>query len=90
MFQPLAGIRVVDLTASVAGPYCGLILASLGADVIKIEHPERGDDSRDWGPPFWNGESAVFLVLNAGKRSLGLDVKSPEGLAVAHRLVGQA
>ena len=90
MFQPLAGIRVVDLTASVAGPYCGLILAGLGADVIKIEHPERGDDTRDWGPPFWNGESAVFLVLNAGKRSLGLDVKSPEGLAVAHRLVEQA
>jgi len=90
VFQPLAGIRVVDLTASVAGPYCGLILAGLGADVIKIEHPERGDDTRDWGPPFWNGESAVFLVLNAGKRSLGLDVKSPEGLAVAHRLVEQA
>ena len=87
MFQPLAGIRVVDLTASVAGPYCGLILAGLGADVIKIEHPERGDDARGWGPPFWNGESAVFLVLNAGKRSLGLDVKSPEGLAVAQRLI---
>jgi crotonobetainyl-CoA:carnitine CoA-transferase CaiB-like acyl-CoA transferase len=87
VFQPLAGIRVVDLTASVAGPYCGLILAGLGADVIKIEHPERGDDARGWGPPFWNGESAVFLVLNAGKRSLGLDVKSSDGLAVAQRLI---
>jgi crotonobetainyl-CoA:carnitine CoA-transferase CaiB-like acyl-CoA transferase len=90
VFQPLAGIRVVDLTSSVAGPYCGLILASLGADVVKIEHPQRGDDARSWGPPFWNGESAVFLVLNAGKRSLGVDVKAPEGLAAVHRLVDTA
>jgi crotonobetainyl-CoA:carnitine CoA-transferase CaiB-like acyl-CoA transferase len=90
VFQPLAGIRVVDLTSSVAGPYCGLILANLGADVVKIEHPQRGDDARSWGPPFWNGESAVFLVLNAGKRSLGVDVKAPEGLAAVHRLVDTA
>jgi crotonobetainyl-CoA:carnitine CoA-transferase CaiB-like acyl-CoA transferase len=90
MFQPLAGIRVVDLTSSVAGPYCGLILASLGADVVKLEHPERGDDARGWGPPFWNDESAVFLVLNAGKRSLGVDVKASEGAEVVRRLVGRA
>jgi crotonobetainyl-CoA:carnitine CoA-transferase CaiB-like acyl-CoA transferase len=90
VFEPLAGIRVVDLTSSVAGPYCGLILAGLGADVVKVEHPERGDDARGWGPPFWNGESAVFLVLNAGKRSIGVDVKSPDGVGVVHRLVERA
>jgi crotonobetainyl-CoA:carnitine CoA-transferase CaiB-like acyl-CoA transferase len=90
VFQPLAGIRVVDLTSSIAGPYCGLILGGLGADVVKLEHPERGDDARSWGPPFWNGESAAFLAMNAGKRSLGVDVKSPEGANVVHRLVERA
>jgi crotonobetainyl-CoA:carnitine CoA-transferase CaiB-like acyl-CoA transferase len=90
VFQPLAGIRVVDLTSSIAGPYCGLILAGLGADVVKLEHPERGDDARSWGPPFWNGESVAFLAMNASKRSLGVDVKSTEGAAVVHRLVERA
>ena len=89
-FLPLAGVRVVDLTISLAGPYCAEILGALGADVIKIEHPERGDDTRGWGPPFWNGESSMFLAANAGKRSLALDVKAPSGRDALLRLVDRA
>jgi crotonobetainyl-CoA:carnitine CoA-transferase CaiB-like acyl-CoA transferase len=86
-FLPLAGIRVVDLTSSVAGPYCTEILGALGADVVKVEHPERGDESRGWGPPFWHGEGVMFLSANASKRSLALDVKEPRGRELLLRLV---
>lgn len=89
-FAPLHGVRVVELTTSIAGPYCGLILSTLGADVIKIEPPGRGDDIRAWGPPFWNGESAAFLAMNAGKRSIVIDFKSDSGVAAAARLSSQA
>ncbi len=89
-FLPLAGVKVVDMTNSLAGPYCTLLLGALGADVVKVEHPERGDESRSWGPPFWNGESTMFLGANAGKRSLGLDVKDPRGLEAAQRLIDSA
>jgi crotonobetainyl-CoA:carnitine CoA-transferase CaiB-like acyl-CoA transferase len=65
-FLPLAGARVVDVTTSIAGPYCAEILAALGADVVKVERPDTGDDGRAWGPPFWNGEGAMFLSVNAG------------------------
>lgn len=85
-FAPLDGVRVLDLTTSVAGPYCTLILAGLGADVVKVERPDGGDDTRGWGPPFWDGESAVFLAMNAGKRSLALDLKEADGVAVALKL----
>ena len=78
-FSPLGGVRVLDLTTSVAGPYCTMILGALGADVIKIERPGRGDDTRDWGPPFWNEESAVFLAMNANKRSLAIDISAQAG-----------
>jgi crotonobetainyl-CoA:carnitine CoA-transferase CaiB-like acyl-CoA transferase len=78
-FSPLGGLKVLDLTTSLAGPYCTMILGALGADVIKIERPGRGDDTRDWGPPFWNGESAVFLSVNANKRSLAIDISAAEG-----------
>src|SRR5438128_9051165 len=88
-FLPLSGVRVVDVTSSVAGPSCTQILAALGADVVKVEHPERGDDSRIWGPPFWDGESAMFLAYNAGKRSVGLDLKG-EGREALLRLVDRA
>ncbi|MDQ3889730.1 MAG: CoA transferase [Actinomycetota bacterium] len=85
-FSPLAGIRVLEVTTSLAGPYCTLILGALGADVVKVEPPGRGDDTRGWGPPFWNGESAMYLAANAGKRSLALDLRSPDGRAAVLRL----
>jgi crotonobetainyl-CoA:carnitine CoA-transferase CaiB-like acyl-CoA transferase len=86
VFRPLDGIRVLDVTASLAGPYCTLILGALGADVVKIEHPERGDDTRAWGPPFWNGESTTYLAVNASKRSVAVDLKDPDGLAAVLRI----
>ena len=66
---PLEGMRVLDVTTSIAGPYCAEILGALGADVIKVERPDTGDDGRAWGPPFWNGEGTMFLSANANKRS---------------------
>ena len=72
---PLSGRLVLDLTRNVAGPYATMILADLGADVIKVEQPGRGDDTRQWGPPFWQGESAMFLALNRNKRSIALDLR---------------
>jgi crotonobetainyl-CoA:carnitine CoA-transferase CaiB-like acyl-CoA transferase len=85
-FLPLAGVRVVDVTTSIAGPYCAEILAALGADVVKIERPDTGDDGRAWGPPFWNGESAMFLAVNAGKRSLAVSLSEQRGREVVLRL----
>jgi crotonobetainyl-CoA:carnitine CoA-transferase CaiB-like acyl-CoA transferase len=87
-FMPLEGLRVVDVTSSLAGPYCTEILAALGADVIKVEHPERGDEARAWGPAFWEGSSVMFYAANLGKRSLALDVK--RGREVLLRLVDSA
>jgi crotonobetainyl-CoA:carnitine CoA-transferase CaiB-like acyl-CoA transferase len=74
-FLPLTGVRVVDVTSSLAGPYCTEILAALGADVVKVEHPRRGDEARAWGPPFWEDASVMFYAANLGKRSLALDLK---------------
>jgi crotonobetainyl-CoA:carnitine CoA-transferase CaiB-like acyl-CoA transferase len=82
---PLAGIRVLDFTHALAGPYCTMLLGDLGADVIKIE-PPQGDHSRQWGPPFINGESSYFLSVNRNKRSVVLDLKSPAALRVAEKL----
>jgi crotonobetainyl-CoA:carnitine CoA-transferase CaiB-like acyl-CoA transferase len=76
--RPLAGVRVLDLTRILAGPYCSLLLADQGADVIKVEHPGRGDDTRGWGPPFLDDAgrtSAYFAALNRGKRSVALDLR---------------
>ncbi len=89
-FLPLRGIRVLDLTSSLAGPYCTEILAALGAEVVKIEHPKRGDETRQWGPPFWDGEGAIFLAANAGKRSLALDFHSDRGKEALLRLADRA
>ena len=89
-FAPLAGSRVLDLTSSLAGPTATEILGALGADVIKIEHPGRGDEARDWGPPFFEGGSVMFFAANAGKRSLALDLKSARGLDALLRLVDGA
>jgi formyl-CoA transferase/CoA:oxalate CoA-transferase len=83
---PLDGVRVLDLTRNLAGPYAAMILAELGADVVKVEHPEGGDDTRQWGPPFWAGESTVFLAANRNKRSVALDLRAPEVRTVMERL----
>ncbi len=78
------------MTEALAGPYCGMMLGDLGADVIKIERPGIGDQSRHWGPPFVQEESAYFLSVNRNKRSLELDIKAQEDLAVLHRLVARS
>ena len=82
---PLAGVRVLDLTQILAGPFCTMVLGDLGADVVKVERP-GGDGTRHWGPPFAGGESAYFLQVNRNKRSIAIDLKRPEGAAVARRL----
>jgi len=90
---PLKGVRVLDLSRVLAGPYATMMLADLGADVLKIEHPERGDDTRHWGPPFAGGEageSAYFLSVNRNKRSAGVDLKDPEGLKKVRELAAGA
>lgn len=87
MAEVLAGIRVIDLTQALAGPYCTMMLGDLGADVIKVEPPGRGDMSRGWGPPFIKGESAYFLSTNRNKRGLTLNFKTSEGRRILHQLV---
>ncbi len=89
-FQPLTGMRVLDVTTSIAGPYCASILGALGADVIKVERPDTGDDGRAWGPPFWEGEGTMFLSANPSKRSLALSLREPEGRKAILRLVDGA
>src|SRR5262249_21335985 len=83
---PLAGVRVLDFTRNVAGPFATMILAELGADVVKIEPPDGGDDARQWGPPFWGGETPTFLALNRNKRSVALDLKDAGARTVLDRL----
>ncbi len=85
----LDGIRVLDLSRVLAGPFCAMLLADLGADVIKIEDTAAGDESRTW-PPHKDGESAAYLVINRNKRDMTLDLKAPEGAAVFRRLLGRA
>jgi crotonobetainyl-CoA:carnitine CoA-transferase CaiB-like acyl-CoA transferase len=79
-------IRVLDLSRVLAGPYCTMLLADLGADVIKVERPGEGDETRSWGPPFAEGESAYFLAVNRGKRSVALDLKRPDAQEVLRRV----
>lgn len=90
MTPPLGGLLVVDLTQNVAGPFCTQILGDMGAEVIKIERPERGDGARAWAPPYWGEESALFLSINRNKRSLVLDVKHPDGRQILERLMAKA
>jgi formyl-CoA transferase/CoA:oxalate CoA-transferase len=87
---PLAGITIVDLSRVLSGPYCTMLAADMGARVIKIEHVERGDDTRAWGPPFQGGESAYYLSINRNKESVALDFKRPEGRAILDRLIAKA
>ena len=88
---PLAldGIRVIDLSRVIAGPWCGALLGDLGADVIKVEDPGSGDESRTW-PPYKDGETAAYLLFNRNKRGMTLDLKAPEGAAVVKKLAASA
>jgi crotonobetainyl-CoA:carnitine CoA-transferase CaiB-like acyl-CoA transferase len=90
MNSVLENIRVIDLTQALAGPYCTMLLGDLGADVIKVETPGVGDQSRGWGPPFVEGESTYFLAINRNKRSLTLDIKSTAGREILHELARTA
>ena len=87
---PLAGLTVLDLTRVLSGPYCTMLLADMGARVIKIEQPGRGDETRAWGPPFVAGESAYFLSINRNKESVTLDFKQPAARAALTRLLDRA
>src|SRR3989338_582065 len=87
---PLEGVVVADLTQNVAGPFCTQILGDMGAEVVKVERPGRGDDAQAWAPPFWGAESASFMAMNRNKKSLALDVKCEGGLEVLKRLVARA
>ena len=86
----LHGVRVLDLTRVLAGPYCTMFLGDLGAEVVKVEQPGVGDDTRGWGPPFAGGESAYFLCVNRNKKSIAVDLKSTEGIDLLKRLAAQA
>jgi len=93
--RPLKDIRVLDITRALAGPYCTMMLGDLGADVIKVERPKSGDESRGWGPPFvgepygpYTGESAYFLASNRNKRSITVNIQSSEGQEIIRRLAG--
>jgi crotonobetainyl-CoA:carnitine CoA-transferase CaiB-like acyl-CoA transferase len=90
MNAPLAGLFVADLTQNVAGPTCTQILGDMGAEVVKVERPGRGDDARAWAPPYWGEESATFMGVNRNKRSLAVDMKQAEGRAVVERLISRA
>ena len=86
---PLAGIRVIDLTRVLAGPFCSMSLGDMGAEVIKVEEPGKGDDTRGW-PPFTGGEATYFMSVNRNKKSLTLNMKAPEGQAILRRLIAKA
>ncbi len=90
MAPPLTGLTVVDLTRVLAGPYCTMLLGDMGAEVIKIERPDGGDDTRGFGPPYLNGESAMFLAINRNKKSLTLNLKHPEAKTIFSKLLERA
>src|SRR5207244_5107097 len=87
---PLEGLTVLDLTRVLSGPYCTMLLADMGARVIKIERPGRGDDTRGWGPPFLQGESTYFLSINRNKESVTLDFKRDQGRVLVEQLIGRS
>jgi formyl-CoA transferase len=87
---PLTGITVLDLTRVLSGPYCTMLLGDMGARVIKVEQPGRGDDTRAWGPPFVGRESAYFLSVNRNKESVTIDFKAPDGRALVEQLAAGA
>ena len=86
---PLSGLRVLDLSRVLAGPFCTMMLGDLGADVIKVEKPGTGDDTREWGPPFAGGESAYYLSVNRNKKSITVNFKSETGRRIIRQLSSQ-
>ncbi|MHB1113349.1 MAG: CaiB/BaiF CoA transferase family protein [Acidovorax defluvii] len=86
---PLAGVRVLDLSRVFAGPLCGMVLADFGAEVIKVEHPGRGDDTRDWGMRIGKTETTYYNSMNRNKRSITVDLQTPEGVKIIHGLLPQ-
>ncbi len=86
---PLEGVRILDLTRIVAGPYCAMLLGDMGAEILKVEEPKRGDDTRAWGPPFVGGESAYFFCVNRNKKGLTLDLKAPKGKEILKALAAR-
>src|ERR1051326_906108 len=88
--KPLVNLRVVDLSRILSGPICTMLLGDMGADVVKIEPPPLGDDSRQWGPPFVGGISTYFHSINRNKKSLGLNLKSSDGQAILWKLIDRA
>jgi glutaryl-CoA transferase len=87
---PLDGVRVLDLSRVLAGPYCTMVLADLGADVIKVERPGVGDETRSWGPPYTGGESAYYISVNRGKRSCAIDLSTEDGQRQARELAARS
>jgi crotonobetainyl-CoA:carnitine CoA-transferase CaiB-like acyl-CoA transferase len=90
MTPPFEGLRVLDLTRALAGPFCALMLGDMGADVVKVEQPGVGDNARAWGPPFQGGESSYFLSVNRNKRSIALDLRQPAAKEALRRLVARS
>jgi crotonobetainyl-CoA:carnitine CoA-transferase CaiB-like acyl-CoA transferase len=90
MDAPLSGLKVIDQTQALAGPYCAMMLGDLGADVIKIERPGVGDQSRQWAPPFIGDQSCYYLACNRNKRGIALNIASIEGQAILHELIADA
>ena len=90
MAKALEGIKVLDLSRALAGPYCTMMLADMGAEIIKVEMPGRGDDSRSWGPPFIEGESSYFMSVNRNKKSITLNMKMEKSREIMHKLIKQS
>lgn len=87
---PLAGRRILDLSRVLAGPWCTMVLADLGAEVTKVEHPRGGDDTRHWGPPYTGGESAYYLCANRNKRSIAIDLSTADGQRIVREMAAEA
>lgn len=87
---PLEGIKVIDQTQALAGPYCAMMLGDMGADVIKVERPGRGDQSRHWAPPYVGDQSAYYLAINRNKRGVAVNIRDEDGQAIMHRLIADA
>ena len=88
--QPLTHMRVLDMTRALTGPYCTQMLGDMGADIIKVEQPKVGDNSRAWGPPFVGSESTYYLSINRNKRSMTLDLRHPDSAQIMRTLVAQS